>query len=111
MATNGSTYLMKFDGANWNSVGYALGRGTNIRGLQVLSLSKSHASSSLVSASQTLMLTGSLNLLGFGNASAVLFNGTTFEPFALTSTTSNTGGSLSQLFSQQESIFSSSGMS
>jgi hypothetical protein len=111
IATNGSTYLMKFDGANWNSVGYALGSGTNIRGLQVLSLSKSHASSSLVSASQTLMLTGSVNLPGFGNASAVLFNGTTFEPFALTSTTSNTGGSLSQIFSQQESIFSSSGMS
>jgi hypothetical protein len=111
VATNGSTFLTKFDGANWNSVGYALESGTNIRSLQVLSLSKSHASSSLVSASQTLMLTGSLNLPGFGNASAVLFNGTAFKPFALTSTTSNTGGSLSQIFSQQESIFSSSGMS
>jgi hypothetical protein len=111
IATNGSTYLMKFDGTNWNSVGYTLGSGTNIRGLQVLSLSKSHASSTLVSASQTLMLTGSLNLSGFGNASAVLFNGTTFEPFALTSTASNTGGSLSQIFSQQQNNFPSSGMS
>jgi hypothetical protein len=57
------------------------------------------------------MLTGSLNLSGFGNASAVLFNGTTFEPFALTSTASNTGGSLSQIFSQQQNNFPSSGMS
>jgi hypothetical protein len=109
-ATNGSAFLMKFDGTNWNSVGDTLGSGTNIRGLQVLSLSKNHASSSLVSASQTLMITGSLNLPGFGNASAVLFNGTSFQPFALTTTAANTGGSLSQIFSQNQNFFSTPGM-
>lgn len=108
-ATNGSAFLMKFDGTNWNSISESLGSGTDIRGLQVLSLSKNHASSSLVSASQTLMVTGSLNLPGFGNASAALFNGTTFQPFALTSTASNTGGSISQIFSQNQSFLSSPG--
>lgn len=104
-ATNGSAFLMKYDGSNWNSVGDALGNGTTIRGLQMLPLSKNHASSSLVPSNQVLMVTGSLNLTGFGSVSAVLFNGTTFEPFALTSTSSNTGGSLSQFFSQEQNFF------
>lgn len=108
-ATNGSTFLMKFDGANWNPVSAGLGSGSTIRGLQILSLSKNHASSNLVPASETLMITGSLNIPGFGNSSAALFNGTTFEPFALTTTTANTGGSLSQIFSQNQNFFSSPG--
>jgi hypothetical protein len=108
-ATNGSTFLMNFDGTNWNSVSEGLGSGSTIRGLQVLSLSKSHASSNLVPASETLMVTGSLNLPGFGNSSAALFNGTTFEPFALTTTAANTGGSLSQIFSQNQNFFSAPG--
>ena len=111
IATNGSAFLMKYDGSTWNSVGDVLGSGTDIRGLQVLSLTKNHASSTLVSASQTLMITGALNVPGFGNASAVLFNGTTFQPFALTTTSTNTGGSLSQFFSQEQNFFKSSGTS
>jgi len=105
-ATNGSTFLMKFDGSTWNSVGDILGSGTSIRGLQVLPLSKKHTSSSLVPANQDLIITGSLDLPGFGNASAVLFNGTTFQPFALTSTATNTGGSLSQIFMSKENVLS-----
>lgn len=108
-ASNGSAFLMKFDGTNWTSVGNSFGSGSNIRGLQVLPLSKNHASSSLVSASQTLMITGSLNLPGFGNASSVLFNGTTFQPFALTSSASNNGGSLSQVFTQRQNFFKTPG--
>lgn len=109
VATNGSTFLMKFDGSTWNTVGETLGSGTVIRGLQVLPLSKKHTISSLIPGSQDLMITGSLNLPGFGNASAVLFNGTTFQPFALTSTASNTGGSLSQIFISKQNVFSTPG--
>lgn len=108
-ASNGSTFLMKFDGTTWNSVGDTLGSGTKIHGLQVLPLTEEHDSTDLISASQALMITGSLNLPGFGNASAVLFNGTTFQPFALTSSTSNTGGSLSQIFSQRQNFFNTPG--
>jgi hypothetical protein len=108
-ATNGSAFLMKYDGSAWNSVGDVLGSGTDIRGLQMLSLTKNHASSTLVPAGQTLMLTGALNVPGFGNASAVLFNGTTFQPYVLTSTSNNVGGSLSQFFSQEQNFFKTSG--
>jgi hypothetical protein len=110
-ATNGSAFLMKYDSGTWNSVGDTLGSGTNIRGLQVMPLTKSHASSSLISESETLMITGALNIPSFGNASSVVFNGTTFQPFALTSTISNTGGSLSQVFSQKQNTFAKKGKS
>jgi hypothetical protein len=109
-ATNGSSFLMKYDGSNWNSVGSVLGASSTIRGLQVLSLTQNHDSTNLVPSSQILMLTGSLNVPGFGNASAVLFNGTTFQPYALTSSGSNGAGSISQIFFQNQNTFATSGM-
>ena len=108
-AGNGSTFLMNYDGSNWQSSGYTLGAGSIIRGLQMLPLNTDHATSSLMSSSEVLMVTGALVLPGFGNASAALFNGTSYEPFILTSSSSNTGGSLSQIFSQEHNFFNEPG--
>lgn len=108
-ATNGSAFVMKYDGTNWNSVGNVFESGSVIRGLQMMPLSSNHDNSDLVPSNQVLMLTGAMVLPTFGNVSAVLFNGTTFQPFALTSSTSNTGGSLSHIFSQENNFFKSSG--
>jgi hypothetical protein len=109
-ATNGSAFLMKYDGTNWNPAGYTLGSGSTIQGLQVLAISQNHDSTPLLDANQVLLLTGSLNLPGFGNASAALFNGSSFQPFALTSSTGSGPGSLSQIFFEnQQNVFSSSG--
>ena len=108
--TNGSAFLMKYDGSNFQSIGDVLGKSTTIRGLSVLQLSKNHGSSSLVNAQQTLLVNGQLDLPNFGNASAALFNGTTFTPFIL----SNAGdgpGSLSQLFSEKQVDFARMGES
>lgn len=105
-SSNGSVFLMKYDGSNWNSTGQSLLSGTNIRGLQILSLTKSHGSTPLVDASQVLLLTGSIVLPGFGPASAVLFNGTTFEPFALTTNTGNSTGSMAHMISERQNFFS-----
>ncbi|KAJ5038778.1 uncharacterized protein L3040_006457 [Drepanopeziza brunnea f. sp. 'multigermtubi'] len=108
-AANGSAFLMKFDGTNWNSVGDVFGSGTTIRSLKVLPLSKNHETSYLVPDSQELLITGALNLQGFGNASSVLFNGTAFQPFALTSSASNAGSSISQIFSSRQNFFEKAG--
>jgi len=107
-ATNNSAFVMKYDGTNWNSVGDAFGSGTTISGLQILQVTN-HTGSGLIPQSETLLIMGALVVPGFGNASAVLFNGTAFQPFALTTTASNTGGSLSQLFSQEQNFFAASG--
>jgi hypothetical protein len=106
-ASNGSVYLMKYDGSNWITAGNTLEPGTDIRSLQVFSLTASHFSTPLVDGGQVLMLTGSILIPGFGSASAALFNGTTFEPFALTYTSDNTPGTISRIFCQNQSFFTS----
>lgn len=106
-SSDGSVFLMKYDGSKWNSTGQSFLSGTNIRGLQMLSLTTSHGSTALVASSQALLLTGSIVLPNFGPASAVLFNGTTFEPFALTTNTGNSTGSMAHMFSERQNFFSS----
>ena len=106
-STNGSAFLMKFDGSNFQTVGDTLGDRTLIRGLSLLSLSQNHADTSLVGANLALLVTGQLNLPVFGSASAALFNGSTFTPFIL-SNSGNNPGSLSQLFTENQQTFSSS---
>ncbi|KAB8299198.1 hypothetical protein EYC80_001294 [Monilinia laxa] len=108
-ANNGSVFIMKYDGTNWNSVGNVFKSDSIIRGLQMMPLSSNHDNSALVPSNQVLMVTGAMVLPTFGNVSAVLFNGTTFEPFALTSSTSYPGGCLSHIFSQENNFFKSSG--
>lgn len=106
---NGSAYLSKYNNNVWTSVS-GLGVGTTIRGLQVMALTSNHDNSDLVPDDEVLMLTGNINIPSFGNASAVLFNGTTYEPFILTSTTDGDQGTISGMFvSNPQNLMSSSG--
>ena len=108
-SSNDSAFLMKYDGSNLQSVGDVLGNKTTIRGLSVLNLNKNHDNgNSLVSNGMILLITGELDLPVFGNASAALFNGTTFSPFIL-STSGNGPGSISQLFSEKQVSFKDAG--
>ncbi|KAG9902510.1 nucleotide-diphospho-sugar transferase, partial [Aureobasidium melanogenum] len=106
-ANNGSSFLQKYDGTNWHSV-TGLGAATVIRGLQVISLTEKHQLTDLVPSNEVLLITGSVELPDNGNASAVLFNGTTFQPFILTTTANGGQGSLSGMFVQNPSNFLSS---
>ncbi|KAI4722788.1 hypothetical protein E4T48_00995 [Aureobasidium sp. EXF-10727] len=106
-ANNGSSFLQKYDGTNWHSV-TGLGSATTIRGLQIVSLTQKHQLSDLVPSNEVLLLTGSIELPDNGNASAVLFNGTTFQPFVLTTSENGGQGSLSGMFVQNPSNFLSS---
>ena len=108
-STNGSAFLMKYDGSSWKSIGDTLGNLTRIRGIQVLALSKNHAQTNLVDDDQILLVTGELDLPNFGNSSSALFNGTTFTPFIL-SNSGNSPGSLSQIFAQNPITLKPSGM-
>ncbi|KAF2723229.1 cellular morphogenesis protein [Polychaeton citri CBS 116435] len=94
-----SAFLSKYsnDGDTWTTVS-GLGPGTEVRGLQLMSVSKDHSDNKLISDNTVLMLTGNINVEGFGNASAVLYNGTTFQPYILTNTQDGSQGTLSRLF-------------
>ncbi|KAH0551457.1 hypothetical protein GP486_007328 [Trichoglossum hirsutum] len=101
---NGSSFIMRYDGSTWWPLGDSFGKTTSIRGLQMLSLSKPHGKTIYLDQNQVLLVTGELDLPNFGNASAALFNGTTFSPFVL-STSGNGPGSVSRLFSQKQNFF------
>ena len=107
-STNGSAFLMKYDGSQFQAIGDDLGKDTVIRGLSVLHLQTQHDSNPLLDQSMALLVTGQLDLPGFGNISAALFNGTTFSPFIISTSGSNPG-SLSQLFSEKVFNFKPSG--
>ncbi|KAI0125913.1 cellular morphogenesis protein [Xylariales sp. AK1849] len=107
--SSGTVYLMKYDGSSWQSSGVSLGADTVISSLQVFSVKTNHDSSSLVDANQVLMITGSLAIPGFGTASSALFNGTTLQPYALSSNTGGAAGSIAKIFVQNQNFFTSSG--
>ncbi|KAL9093896.1 MAG: hypothetical protein Q9165_003819 [Trypethelium subeluteriae] len=96
------SYLSKYDGTTWQTVSPSLGTST-IFDLQVLSTTQNHGSSSLLADNQVLLLTGQLQLPGFGNASAALFNGTTFTPFLLSNTVDGGAGTLRAAFVENPS--------
>lgn len=104
-ADDGSPYLQRFDGDRWLSAPNGFSEGTKIRGIQVISLSDDHDRSDLIDRNQDLLILGSLNITGFGTASGVLFNGTTYQPLLLSSTAENTPGSLSQVFVENPQSF------
>ncbi|KUI68062.1 Polarized growth protein rax2 [Cytospora mali] len=104
-ATNGSTFLMKYDGSKWQSAGQPFESGTDIQSLQMLSLTESKVSSSLLDAKMSLMLTGNIVIPDFGSASAALFNGTALTPFALTTNSGNKAGTISRIFVEKTNFF------
>ncbi|KIV81019.1 hypothetical protein PV11_08473 [Exophiala sideris] len=106
-ATNGSTFLIEIDGNNVRPVVDALGSGTTIEGLQVMSLTKSHSSTPQVNGQQALLVTGQLNITGFGNAAAALYNGTGMTPLLL-ATSNGDAGSISQVFTSNTNTLKSS---
>ncbi|KAH6854623.1 cortical protein marker for cell polarity-domain-containing protein [Chaetomium sp. MPI-CAGE-AT-0009] len=109
---DGAPYLMKSDGSTWQRAGQsALQPGTDIRGLQIFSLTSPHDSSSLLNQDEALLLTGTIQLANFGPAAAVLYNGgDDFVPFALTtSSNSPSGGSIARVFSERNSFFEKGG--
>ncbi|KAL8923560.1 MAG: hypothetical protein Q9208_004506 [Pyrenodesmia sp. 3 TL-2023] len=109
-STNGSAFLLKYDGSKFRTIGDngMLGDQTTIRGLSMMNLNEDHDKNDLVPQRMVLLVTGSLNLANFGNASAALFDGTSFAPFIL-STSGNGPGTLSQLFSEKTVNFRVSG--
>lgn len=117
---NGSLFLMKYDGKTWTDAlgasGTSLGAGTDLRSLQVFSVTSNHDATDLLDASQVLMLTGSIVIPGFGTASAAVFNGKTFSAYALTTggssdSDSNSGGSIASIFVENNDFFTASSRS
>jgi hypothetical protein len=107
--SDGTAYLQRFDGTKWVPAdGSMFGETTDIRGIQVLTLSEDHGNSDIIDRNQDLLLMGRINVTTFGTASAVLFNGTTLTPFLLATKGqdgSTEPGSLSSVFVENPNSF------
>ncbi|KAI0396093.1 cellular morphogenesis protein [Xylariaceae sp. FL0594] len=106
---DGGVYLMKYD-KSWKSASIKLLPDTIITSLQMFSLTNTHDKSDLVSDNQALLLTGSIDIPGFGKTSGAIYNGTTLEPYILTSSMNLTqgSGSISKIFVEQDKFFQGS---
>ncbi|KAF1912618.1 cortical protein marker for cell polarity-domain-containing protein [Ampelomyces quisqualis] len=108
--SDGTAYLQRYNSEQkWQPVNSALfGQGTDIRGIQVLSLSENHGESDLIDQRQDLLLMGHITIPSFGTVSAALFNGTNLIPFLLATKGADgqtTDGSLSSVFVENPNSF------
>ncbi|KHN96472.1 cellular morphogenesis protein [Metarhizium album ARSEF 1941] len=106
---DGSVFLMKYDGNQWLSANESLPARTILRSLQVFSLTKNHAGTQLLGENQALMMTGSIVIPNVGIASAAIFNGTHYLPYALTTNSGNAPGTIARIFTQNDDFFSTGG--
>ncbi|KAF6220416.1 hypothetical protein HO133_002848 [Letharia lupina] len=102
---NSSAFLMKWGNDTWLPVNQDFGNPSKITGVEVVSLDQDTAGNEFLDSGRILVLTGSMNLPQAGNASATLFNGTYVWPLVLTTGADGSPGSLSQMFSEQETYF------
>ncbi|KAL5596912.1 hypothetical protein BROUX41_006409 [Berkeleyomyces rouxiae] len=108
--SDGSIFLMKWTGDQWLSTAPTdMESGSVISSLQVFATTTKHESSETLEEKQVLVITGSINLRNFGPVSAVVFDGTGFDPYLLSIASGNNRGSISGIFVQHDSFFKSSG--
>jgi hypothetical protein len=109
LGSDGAAFLQRYDGSKWLPVDSKLfGSETDIRGIQVISLSENHESTDLIDGSQDLLLMGQINIPSFGTVSAALYNGTNLIPFLLATKGADgqtSDGSLSSIFVENPNSF------
>jgi len=106
---DGGVYLMKYD-KTWKSASIMLQPDTIITSLQMFSLTEGHDNSDLIDENQALLLTGSIDIPGYGKASGAIYNGTALQPYILTSSMNTTmgSGSISKIFVEKDKFFQGS---
>jgi hypothetical protein len=108
-STNGSAFLLNYDGSKFQSPGSLFSKGTTIRGIEILPINQDHSSVSLLKNDQTLLILGELVIPDFGYASAALYNGTAVTPFILSSKYNGQPGSMSQVFTENKNPYTNQG--
>jgi len=77
--------------------------------MQFLPLSSDHAENNVLSSDRVILLMGDIQLPGFGNASAVLYDGSSYQPYILSTKSDGSNGIIYTLFSERTQSFSSHG--
>ncbi|KAI0070360.1 hypothetical protein K474DRAFT_1608840 [Panus rudis PR-1116 ss-1] len=92
-----SSYLSFWNGVSWTSIGSSFASDTAVSQLIMVPLQNTHPANGIVEPDRMLMMSGSISDPSFGNASSVLFDGSQFIPYILSSSSSGTPGAVSSL--------------
>ncbi|SPN97020.1 related to Pst1p [Cephalotrichum gorgonifer] len=105
----GSVFIMKHDGTGWLTAPKDVLPQSIIRSMQVFSLTEKHDATDLLPERQSLVLVGSIGLPDFGKASAAVFDGQSFQPYALTTNSGDSASSMARFFTQKQDFFTAGG--
>lgn len=95
----------------WLTIASGLQPTSRITDMQFLPLSSDHPGNNILSSDRVILLMGNIQLPGFGNVSAVLYDGSSYHPYILSSTSNGSDGIIYTLFSERTQSFSSHGSS
>ncbi|KAF5346310.1 hypothetical protein D9758_011480 [Tetrapyrgos nigripes] len=89
-STDGNTFLTFYNGVNWTTLASSSGS-TVVSQLAMVPLQNTHDGNNIIESDRMLMVSGALADSQFGNASSALYDGQTFIPYIVAS--SSTGSS------------------
>ncbi|KAI7888659.1 cortical protein marker for cell polarity-domain-containing protein [Mucor mucedo] len=100
---NNQFYLGTWNGNDLKPIDTKLGSGTNIQQLLYMPVSSSPSEDRFPADSDTLLMAvGHLEIPGFGSSSAALYDGSTWYPYALTSSANGSSGIIHSTFTITE---------
>jgi hypothetical protein len=79
-------------------LGSTLESNTTVAQLTMVPLQDTHAANGIIQSDRMLMISGSLAASSFGNASSALFDGQSFFPYIVSTSSTGSPGTVSSLF-------------
>lgn len=98
-------YLGHWNGSAWTMLDAPFEQGTTIYQVSLLALNTQHESNNILPQNEVLMVSGNIQLRGFGSASVVLFDGENWQPLFVTTSSAGTG-TVKMFYSQSSQEFS-----
>ncbi|KAF7362018.1 SH3 domain-containing protein [Mycena venus] len=93
-----SSFLSFWNGVSWTALSSTLESNTTVAQLTMVPLQDTHTANSIIQSDRMLMISGSLADSSFGNVSSALFDGQTFFPYIVSTSSTGSSGTVSSLF-------------
>ncbi|KAJ7622816.1 cortical protein marker for cell polarity-domain-containing protein [Mycena polygramma] len=93
-----SSFLSFWNGVSWTTLSSTLESNTTVAQLTMVPLQDTHTANSIIQSDRMLMISGSLADSSFGNASSALFDGQSFFPYIVSTSSTGSSGTVSSLF-------------
>ncbi|KAF8210076.1 cortical protein marker for cell polarity-domain-containing protein [Mycena galopus ATCC 62051] len=94
-----SSFLSFWNGISWTALSSAFESNTTVAQLTMVPLQDTHDNNPIIQSDRMLMISGLLADSSFGNASTALFDGQTFYPYIVSTSSTGSSGTVSSLFS------------